>query len=302
MFARFLTLKWQDDIFRRVSREPLKVELTRKQRVPQFTARIIARSLDQSFQLLSSVGKHAGCSIRGSMRLRLIVILLYSVALIGFAAGSFKSFAFSFGSDATTIQQPKPVLGLGLDGKRGLVLFHHNPHESQDRIADFTPPFLNKPAGGLSCVVCHHRRDTTDPSKADVTDITDIKQFQKCSNCHRPEGDARNFYDAEGYELSNREASHRLCVACHMTKGDLASKGLYRAAEKIPLKCGDCHDREGAFAARTDVIPQPPAERPRRIFDSEPPVVRVAPFPTPVDSPPGYAGPSRIENPKQETA
>jgi hypothetical protein len=236
------------------------------------------------------------------MRLRLTIILLYSVALIGFAAGSFKSCGFCFGWVATTIKQPKPVVGLDLDGKRGLVLFHHNPHESQDRIADFTPPFLNKPAGGLSCVVCHHRRDTTDPSKADVTDITDIKQFQKCSNCHRPEGDARNFYDAEGYELSNREASHRLCVACHMTKADLASKGLYRAAEKIPLKCGDCHDREGAFAARTDVIPQPPAERPRRIFDPEPPVVKVAPFPTPVDSPPGYAGPSRIENSKQETA
>jgi hypothetical protein len=150
--------------------------------------------------------------------------------------------------------------------------------------------------------VCHHRRDTTDPSKADVTDITDIKQFQKCSNCHRSEGDARNFYDAEGYELSNREAYHRLCVGCHMTKADLASKGLYRAVEKIPLKCGDCHDREGAFAARTDVIPQPAAERPRRIFDPEPPVVKVAPFPTPVDSPPGYAGPSRIENTKQETA
>jgi len=236
------------------------------------------------------------------MRLRLIVIALYTSTLIGFAAGYARSFAFSFGSDATTIQQQRPVLGLDLDGKRGLVLFHHNPHEGQGRIADFNPPFLNKPAGGLSCVVCHHRRDTTDASKADVTDITDIKQFQKCSNCHRPEGDARNFYDAEGYELSNREAYHRLCVGCHMTKADLASKGLYRAVEKIPLKCGDCHDREGSFAARTDVIPQPPAERPRRVFDPDPPVEKVAPFPTPVDPPSGYAGRSAIDSPKQETA
>ena len=116
------------------------------------------------------------------MRLRLIVIALYTSTLIGFAGGSARSFAFSFGSDATTIQQQKPVLGLDLDGKRGLVLFHHNPHESQARIADFTPPFLNKPTGGLSCVVCHHRRDTTDPSKADTTDFTDIKQFDFRNN------------------------------------------------------------------------------------------------------------------------
>src|SRR5215510_1808715 len=136
------------------------------------------------------------------MRLRLSVTILYSAALILFSAGALKSFAS---------QEQRPVLGLDIDGRRGLVLFHHNPHESLTRIADFNPPFLNKPMAGLSCVACHHRRDTTDPSQPDVTDVTDIKQFQKCSACHRSEGDSRNFYDPEGYELSNREAYHRLC-------------------------------------------------------------------------------------------
>lgn len=229
------------------------------------------------------------------MRLRLTVILLYSAALIGGAAGSVNF-------DAFASEQQRPALGLDLDGKRGLVLFHHNPHESLTRVSDFTPPFLNKPASNLSCVVCHHRRETSDPSKPDLTDVTDIKQFQKCSNCHRAEGDSRNFYDREDYELSSREAYHRLCVGCHMAKADLASRGLYRPAGKIPLKCGDCHDREGSFVARTDVIPQPPAEPPAPIIESEPPVVKIAPFPTPVDPPTGYAGPSRIESPKQETA
>ncbi|MFY9572715.1 MAG: cytochrome c3 family protein, partial [Blastocatellia bacterium] len=142
----------------------------------------------------------------------------------------------------------------------------------------------------------------TNPSRPDVTDVTDIKQFQKCSNCHLPEGDARNFYDAEGYELSNREAYHRLCVGCHMTKADLSTRGVYRASEKIPLKCADCHDREGSFVARTDVIPQPPSGPTAPIIDPDPPLMRVPPFSTPVDSPIGYAGGSTIGNPKQETA
>jgi len=228
------------------------------------------------------------------MRLRLIVIILYSGALIAAAACS-----LSFSASAS--EQQRPVLGLDLDGKRGLVLFHHNPHESIIRVSDFTPPFLNKPTTSLSCVVCHHRRDNTDPTKPDLTDITDIKQFQKCSNCHRPEGDSRNFYDRDGYELSNREAYHRLCVGCHMTKADLVSSGAFRAVEKIPLKCADCHDREGAFVAHIDVIPEPPAGPTTSIVEPEPPLVKTAPFPTPVDAATGYTGASRIENPKPET-
>jgi class III cytochrome C family protein len=236
------------------------------------------------------------------MRLRLTVIALYATALICFAAFSGRPIPTSFASDAVTPAQQTPVIGLDLDGKRGLVFFHHNPHESLNRVADFNPPFLNKPAGGLSCVVCHHRRDTTDPSKADLTDITDIKQFQKCSNCHRAEGDSRNFYDAEGYELSSREAYHRLCVGCHMTKQELSSRGLYQTSAKLPLKCADCHDREGTFVAKTDVIPEPTVETSVPVVEPEPPLVKVAPFPTPVDPPTGYAGPSRIDNPRQETA
>src|SRR5262245_49290816 len=233
------------------------------------------------------------------MRLRLTVIALYAGVLICLASVSGRTIPSSFASDSQPEQQ-RPSLGLDLDGKRGLVLFHHNPHESLGRVSDFNPPFLNKPSGGLSCVVCHHRRDTTDPSRADVTDVTDIKQFQKCSNCHRAEGDSQNFYDPDGYELSSREAYHRLCAGCHITKADLASKGLYRTGDKIPLKCGDCHDRGASFVARTDLPPQPLGES-APVIEPEPPLVRVAPFPTPVDAPTGYAGSSRIDNPNQET-
>jgi hypothetical protein len=234
------------------------------------------------------------------MRLRLTIILLYSAALPGFAVAPARTVALA--SYPTTSPQQRPVLAMDVNGTRGLVLFHHNPHESLGRITGFSPLFLNTPAGGSSCVVCHHRRDTTDPSRADLSDLTDIKQFQKCSNCHRAEGDSRNFYDPEGYELSSQEAYHRLCVGCHMAKAGLESSGLYRAAEKIPLKCGDCHDREGAFVAKTDVIPQPPAERPAPAIELDPALVKVATSQTSIDPPIGYAGPSRIDNPKQETA
>jgi hypothetical protein len=244
------------------------------------------------------------------MRLRLTVIALYSAALMCLTSGSLSSLASALTPgpaseiyrNATGFQQDRPVLGLDLNGRRGLVLFHHNPHESLTRVSGFTPTFLNKPTGLLSCVVCHHRRDITDPSKPDVTDLTDIKQFQKCSNCHRGEGDSRNFYDAEGYELSDREAYHRLCVGCHMTKGELASKGLYKVAEKIPLKCADCHDREGVLAARVDMMPPVPTELPAPVIEPEPPLVKAAPFPTPLDPPTGYAGPSRIDNSKPDSA
>lgn len=236
------------------------------------------------------------------MRLRLTVIALYSAAVMCLTSGSVKSLASGLFWRSTAFQQERPVLGLDLDGRRGLVLFHHNPHEGLSRTSNFIPHFLNKPTGALSCVVCHHRRDTTDPSRPDITDVTDIKQFQKCSNCHHGEGDSRNFYDAEGYELSNREAYHRLCDGCHMVKTDLATRGLYRVAEKVPIRCADCHDREGSFVARTDVIPPSPAEEPAPIIEPEPPLARVAPFPTPLDPPTGYAGASRIDSAKQDTA
>jgi hypothetical protein len=236
------------------------------------------------------------------MRLRLAIIALYSAALMCLTSASSRPLASAVDLKIIAFQRERPVLGLDVAGRRGLVLFHHNPHESLNRTSGFTPTFLNKSTGALSCVVCHHRRDTTDPSRPDVTDVTDIKQFQKCSNCHRPEGDSRNFYDTEGYELSDREAYHRLCIGCHMAKADLASSGSYRAAEKIPLKCADCHDREGSLVARVDVVPPSPVERPAPSIEPEPALIRIAPFPTPVDPPIGYAGASRIESSTQTTA
>jgi class III cytochrome C family protein len=187
-------------------------------------------------------------------------------------------------------------MGLDLTGKRGLVIFHHNPHENLNRRTNFSPAYLNKSAAATSCIVCHHRRDVTDPSQPDVSDVTDPKQFQSCGNCHRQEGDPKNFYDREGYELSSREAYHRLCVGCHMDN----SRAGYRATDRLPLKCGECHQRDAAFVAKTEATLAPPEDPlPRRI---EPDYSKAPPFPTPVDPPIGYAGASRIENPRQETA
>ncbi|PYT05299.1 MAG: hypothetical protein DMF60_12400, partial [Acidobacteria bacterium] len=70
------------------------------------------------------------------MRVRLTAIILYAAVFTGFATGSVKSFVLFDAPDSTTLQQQRPVLGLDLDGKRGLVLFHHNPHESLGRISD----------------------------------------------------------------------------------------------------------------------------------------------------------------------
>ncbi|MEK6299929.1 MAG: cytochrome c3 family protein [Acidobacteriota bacterium] len=194
-------------------------------------------------------------------------------------------------------QDTRPAFGFDLNNRRGVVLFHHQPHESGDRRLRFTPAYLNKPAAAMSCVACHHRRDAADPSKPDTTDIADPKQFQNCKNCHRGEGDPQNFYDRDGYELSSREAYHRLCVGCHMDN----SKGGYIVKQKLPLKCGECHDRSAQYVAREErryvepAVTEPRTTRPSDEGLLNPPIV-----PTPRDAATGYAGPSRIETPPQK--
>src|SRR5262245_42518757 len=83
----------------------------------------------------------------------------------------------SIGSRSLDINAPSQSLDMGLDttGKRGLVIFHHNPHESLSRRTNFSPAYLNKSAAATSCIVCHHRRDVTDPSQPDISDVTDPK-------------------------------------------------------------------------------------------------------------------------------
>ncbi|HEY7910942.1 MAG TPA: cytochrome c3 family protein [Blastocatellia bacterium] len=233
------------------------------------------------------------------MRLRLVLVLIYAAAVCAsFAARS------SAHPDSISITRPDDkelALGLDLDGRRGLVLFYHKVHERLDRRAHFTPPYLNKAAGEMNCAVCHHRRSADDPSKPDAIDLTDLNQFQKCSNCHREEGDRRNFYDQEGFELSSREAYHRLCAGCHISHNRAGSALAQASFKRAPVRCGDCHDREGRYEARAaPVLPAP--DEYVAIAEREPDLSGAAIFRTPKDEPVGFAGPSGIESPPQATA
>ncbi|HYV06553.1 MAG TPA: cytochrome c3 family protein, partial [Blastocatellia bacterium] len=225
------------------------------------------------------------------MQLKLAAIAVY---VIGFCLLS--GLALARPSIAITPQQTRPSVGFDLNNRRGVVLFHHQSHEAGDRRLRFVPAYLNKPAAAMSCVVCHHRRDVADPSKPDTSDITDPKQFQNCKNCHRSEGDPQNFYDREGFELSSREAYHRLCVGCHMDN----AKGGYEVKQKLPLKCGECHDRSAQYIAREERrYMEPAVAAPRPMRPSDEGLLNAPIVPTPKDAPTGYAGSSRIETPAQ---
>src|ERR1700752_2663622 len=176
------------------------------------------------------------------MQLKLAATALYLIAF-----GLLSGLDHADSAIASHPQDALSGIGFDLSNRRGIVLFHHQAHESADRRLRFTPAYL-KPTGNMSCVVCHHRRDTSDPSRPDTTDITDPKQFQSCRNCHRSEGDPQNFYDRDGFELSSREAYHRLCVGCHMDN----ARGGYSIKQKLPLKCGECHDRTTQYVAREE--------------------------------------------------
>jgi len=202
--------------------------------------------------------------------------------------------------DSRPAAQAQLALGLDLNGKRGLVLFHHGPHEPRRFRPDGLPAFLNKPDPSAACVQCHHRNNTDDPARPDTTDVTNRSQFQKCTACHRDEGDSRNFYDRDGYELSSREAYHRLCVGCHMAERKAAPVS---EAKRFPVRCAECHDRDGVYTARTETpLPPPlvPESRPRRVMGPDPTTAAI--FPTPVDPTNGYAGRSTVESPSQQTA
>src|SRR5712664_2384987 len=133
------------------------------------------------------------------MRVKLTVIATFAILALALVAGSRQTVVYS--GDWATLPQgvsEKPAVGLDIGGKRGPVLFHHRGHESFERRAGFDAPYLNKDAGSMNCVVCHHRRDTTDPTRPDSIDVADRKQFQKCTECHRvAEDDPRNFVDRE---------------------------------------------------------------------------------------------------------
>ena len=178
------------------------------------------------------------------MRFKLIVVALYAFLTLALAAGLQHTAAFS-GERAALQQEPAQRPAISLDaanGRRGLVLFHHRGHESLEIRNGFDAPYLNKDAGSMSCVVCHHRRDTADPTRPDTTDVADRKQFQNCKACHKvDEADPTQFVDREGYILNAREAYHRLCVGCHIQKQEMAARGQYKIVDRLPLKCSECH-------------------------------------------------------------
>jgi hypothetical protein len=242
------------------------------------------------------------------MRFKLAVIILYTTAILLFSAGFARSLAFSDNQDAAASQAQKPMLGMDVDasGRRGLVLFDHQAHESYDRRLNVTSPYLNTDAQSMNCVVCHHRGSETPDGKVDATrpgqtDVANRKQFQKCSECHRLNmDDERNYTqkgdEQNGYILNAREAYHRLCISCHMQKKEMAARNEYQIKDRLPIKCAECHNLKGHYEARMDERQElPPDENPypyRRLGPdySKAPVVARSEYDKSGDTPTGYAG------------
>jgi len=222
------------------------------------------------------------------MRLKLVVVAFYGLLLflpIGF---SMRSLAFS-GSDGQA-QGKAQVTPIAFDaaGRRGLVLFNHKTHEA---LFNPDPRFPHKAPEGVACLACHHS----------VKDETVRSQFQKCTACHKDEGNPVNPDDREGYDLNSREAFHRLCISCHRASNLKASNTRFRNVTFT--KCSQCHDNQAdaaqvaQLAQRTEVVP-PADEEPELPAGFGKPV---AIFSTPMDPPRGFAGPSRIGSEAQTT-
>ncbi len=128
-------------------------------------------------------------------------------------------------------RQDRPMT-LDSNGKRGPVLFSHQRHES---LITPDPTYPHKSITGVACIGCHHN----------VKLVTDAEQFQKCSTCHKAEGDPDNPEDGEGYDLNAREIFHRSCIGCHRAS-DLQASNL-RFTNASFTRCDECHDRLGNY-------------------------------------------------------
>jgi Class III cytochrome C family len=178
------------------------------------------------------------------------------------------------------------AMTLDLDGKRGRVFFSHQKHES---LITPDPNYPHKSISGVACVGCHHN----------VKQVTEANQFQKCSTCHKGEGDPDNPEDEEGYDLNAREIFHRSCIGCHRAGNLQASNERFINASFT--RCDECHDRQGKY----EPVATQSEERPSASEESEitamitPPLADVDRS-VDVDQPLGYAGPSRIDKPEPE--
>jgi hypothetical protein len=218
------------------------------------------------------------------MRPKLVAVALYGLLLLMPVAFSFTSSASS--EPVEQAQAQRVPVRFDAMGRRGLVLFDHKVHEAAFN-AD--PAFPHKAPAGVACTGCHHT----------VKDVTVRAQFQKCSACHKDEGNPTNPDDREGYDLNSREAFHRLCISCHKASNFKTSNARFTNVGFT--KCSECHDRQAnpvEIAEAPEVIP-PPDEEPE--LPASTATGPVAIFKTPMDPPRGFAGPSRIDDPEQTT-
>ncbi|HEV8485737.1 MAG TPA: cytochrome c3 family protein [Blastocatellia bacterium] len=217
------------------------------------------------------------------MHVKLTIVVLYALAFAAAAASTAPSLASPPRIESTQTQTQRVAIRFDSDGRRGLVLFDHKKHEA---LIDPDPSFPHKTPAGVACTGCHHS----------VKDITIAAQFQKCSACHKTEGNPDNPEDREGYDLNSREIFHRLCIGCHRASNVKASND--RFSNVSFTKCSECHDRGAPPGVIAQTEEQPPPD------EINPPVVRPGPpavelIRTPVDPPRGYAGSSRIETAEQ---
>src|SRR5271166_1342653 len=103
---------------------------------------------------------------------------------------------------ATLPDSRTPFSVLDVNGARGPVAFPHQEHEG---VLDPDPAFPHHAASGDACATCHHS----------VKSVTTANQYQACTACHGPDGNAANPADQQGIELSYREVAHRACIGCH---------------------------------------------------------------------------------------
>lgn len=250
------------------------------------------------------------------MRLKLTVIALYGLILLASLYSSASISAFSRPETQAAEQDPRLIF-FDLRGTRGQVHFDHEKHEAA---LNQYPNFPHKERPGNACVVCHHKVEN-ESGRVDAKDLFDVKQykFQKCADCHKPEGNAANPVpnsvewanqnaQIEGpnrneLELNSREAFHRLCISCHRVERE---KQQNVAANKfIPVTCSECHKGQKGLdttlaAQRLERLEAEDLSKRDAPDPFDEPVVAAAPprpteiFTTPVDPAPGYAGSSNI--------
>ena len=219
------------------------------------------------------------------MRLKLVVVGLYGLLLLLPLGFSMRSLAFPEGGEPAQAKAQVTPIPFDAAGRRGLVLFNHKTHEA---LFNPDPRFPHKAPAGVACLACHHS----------VKDETIRAQFQKCTACHKDEGNPTNPDDREGYDLNSREAFHRLCISCHRASNFKASNARFRDVGFT--KCAQCHDNQAEpmqVAAQPEVVP-PPDEEPETPSGFG---KRIEMFTTPKDPPRGFGGASRIETPPQTT-